>query len=174
MTHPGIELMHARTSVRKFTDSPVSRKTLETVIRAGMAAPTAGNKQPWDFIGIDDKKILEALAAPLPYASFTKNAPAAIVVCGNIERAFEGDEEPFWIQDAAAACQNILLACEALGLGAVWTGIHPMKDRVVAVSKILNLPSHVIPLALIPLGKPHTKLAPKDKWNPDFLHWQTW
>ncbi|VFQ43316.1 nitroreductase [Desulfoluna butyratoxydans] len=96
------------------------------------------------------------------------------MVCGDLSKAFDGVEEPFWVQDCSAATQNILLACEMKGLGAVWTGVYPLQERMDAVSDILNLPEHIVPLNVIPLGTPAGNPKPKEKWAPENLHWQTW
>ncbi|MCG8471401.1 MAG: nitroreductase family protein [Desulfobacterales bacterium] len=172
--NPLLQTLHSRTSVRKYTDRPLSNEELETLIKAGMAAPTAGNKQPWAFLVITEKETLKALADCLPYAGFTKDAPAAIVVCGDPKKGFQGEEEPLWIQDCSAATENILIACEAMGLGATWTAVHPLAEREESVRKILGIPGGVIPFNVIPVGEPAHRPKPKEKWNPDNLHWERW
>jgi nitroreductase len=98
-------------------------------------------------------------------------APLAILVCGDLSlEKYSG----FWIQDCSAATQNILLAAEALQLGAVWTAIYPDDDRIATVREALALPEHIVPLNVIPIGHPSGKDRPKDKWNPDNVHWETW
>ena len=139
-----------------------------------MAAPTAVNKQSWAFVAIDDRAKLDQLGDALPYAKMTKKASAAIIVCGNLQKALEGWEQEFWIQDCAAASQNILLAAESMGLGAVWTAAYPAKDRMATVQNILSLPEHIIPLNVIPIGYPTGIEKPKDKWKPENLHWNKW
>ncbi|MDD3667568.1 MAG: nitroreductase family protein, partial [Bacteroidales bacterium] len=111
-----------RKSVRKYTKEEVKKEQLEMLVRAGMAAPSARNSQPWLFFVIDDRTILDNLAKQLPNAKMLLSAKAAIVVCGNLQKALEGDGREFWVQDCSAATQNILLAAESMGLGAVWTG----------------------------------------------------
>ena len=169
-----LKIIHQRKSVRNYIDKKVSKEQLETLIRAGMAAPTAVNKQPWAFIAIDDRKTLDKLGESLPYAKMLKNAPAAIVVCGDLTKALEGWEQEFWIQDCSAASQNILLAAESMGLGAVWTAAYPAKDRMKTVTDILELPKHIIPLNVIPVGSPKGIEQPKDKWKPENLKWNKW
>ncbi|MCG8567524.1 MAG: nitroreductase family protein [Desulfobacterales bacterium] len=172
--NPILDVLHSRCSIRKFQPGPVAKETLETLVRAGMSAPTAGNRQPWAFVAVDDKDMLVQLAEGLPYAGFGKNAPAAVLVCGNMEKAFQGEENSLWIQDCSAACQNILIAAEALGLGATWTAIYPLADRVAHVQKCLGLPNHIIPLSFIPVGTPGHTPKVKDKWEAANLHWQKW
>jgi len=163
-----------RKSVRNYTERKVSKKRLRILAKAGMAAPTAADKRPWAFIAITDRKTLDALGNALPYAKMLKNAPAAIAVCGDLNKAISGDGQAYWIQDCSAASENILLAAESMKLGAVWTGVHPIKEREVTVRKILQLPNHIIPLNIIAIGYPTGKETPKNKWDKSILHWEKW
>ncbi|MCG8410726.1 MAG: nitroreductase family protein [Bacteroidales bacterium] len=169
-----LEIIHQRKSVRNFTPQEVKKEQLQTLIKAAMAAPTAVNKQPWAFIAIKDRDILDRLGEKLPYAKMLKKVNAAIVVCGDLNKTLEDWEQEFWIQDCSAASQNILLAAEAIGLGAVWTAAYPAKDRMQTVSEILGLPESIIPLNVIPVGYPKGVEKPKDKWKPENLHWEQW
>ena len=169
-----LEIIHQRKSVRNYTDQKVGKDLLEKLVKAGMAAPTAVNKQPWAFITIDDRATLDSLGNGLPYAKMLKKAKAAIVVCGDLTKALEGWEQEFWIQDCSAASQNILLAAEAMGLGAVWTAAYPAEDRMATVRNVLQLPDHIIPLNVIPIGYPTGAEKPKDKWKAENLHWNKW
>lgn len=162
-----VESIMTRTSIRDYTDQAVSADTVETLLRAGMAAPSAVNKQPWHFIVVNKKEKLMELASTNPYAKMLEKAPLAIVVCGDMSKALEGDARAFWVQDCSAATENILLAAHALGLGAVWTGLYPNMERVNAVSEVLNLTDNIIPLCTIVIGYPAEQPQPKDKWNPD-------
>lgn len=169
-----LENIMTRTSVRQYVaDKTIPRDTIELLLRAAMAAPTAVNKQPWQFIVIDNRESLDSLAQVLPYAKMLEHASIAIVPCGDLSKAFEGEPE-YWIQDVSAATENLLLAAHSLGLGAVWTGVYPTKERVEAVSQRLNLPSNVIPLAVVPIGYPDGQHTPKDKWNPEAIHFNQW
>ena len=111
----------SRTSVRSYTNQPIEQEKIELLLRAAMAAPSACNKQPWHFVVINDRKMLDKIPSFSPYASMVKEAPLAIVVCGDLDKALDGWEQDFWIQDCAAATENILLMAHGLGLGAVWT-----------------------------------------------------
>lgn len=163
-----------RKSVRSFTDETVSKDQLEKIVRAGMAAPSAINKQPWAFIVLTDKTMMNALAEKLPNAKMLSQAAAAIVVCGDMDKAIEGDARDFWIQDTSAATENILLAAEAMGLGAVWTGAYPNMEKVGIIRDMLKLPETIIPLNVIPIGHPSGDNQPKDKWIPSNIHWDKW
>ena len=162
-----IDNIMTRTSIRQYTDEPVSKGDIETMLRAGMAAPTAVNKQPWHFVVINSKEKLAELAGDGPRGGMLKQAALAIVVCGNMDKALPGQGQGFWVQDCSAAAENILLAANALGLGAVWTGLYPDENRAASVAKVLKLPQSFIPLCTIVIGHPAEHPQPKDKWKPE-------
>ena len=163
-----------RTSVRSYLRKPVDAAVIEQLLRAGMAAPSAVNKQPWHFVVVTDREKLKELAKANPYAGMAARAPLAIVVCGDMKKALDGDAREFWVQDCSAATENILLAANGLGLGAVWTGTYPNQERCKAVSSILNLPEHIIPLCTIVIGYPDKQNTPKDKWNPENISYNVY
>lgn len=162
-----METIMTRTSIRSFTDRQVSSDTIEMLLRAGMAAPTAVNKQPWHFVAITDPAIMDSLGGNGRQSQMWKESTLAIAVCGDMENAMEGPAQAFWVQDCSAATENILLAAHALGLGAVWTGCYPMVDRMTNVSQVLNLPDNLVPLCVIVMGYPNESPEPKDKWKPE-------
>ncbi len=162
-----IETLMTRTSIRSFTDRAVSADTVEMLLRAGMAAPTAVNKQPWHFVVVDDRAKLDELGGNGRQSQMWHESPLAIVVCGDMDKAIEGPGQAFWVQDCSAATENILLAAHALGLGAVWTGCYPMEERVANVRQVLNLPENIVPLCVIVMGYPNEQPEPKDKWHPE-------
>lgn len=167
-----LEVIHNRKSVRHFTDQPVSKAQLETLLRAGMAAPTAVNRQPWVFYVITQRETLDLLSEKLPYAKMLSQAQAAIVVCGDMEKAGNLKDLGYWVQDCSAATENILLAAESMGLGAVWTAAYPYDDRTKTLIEELNLPETHIPLNVIPIGYPTGEDLPKNKWNVDNIIWK--
>ena len=162
-----LETIMTRTSIRQYTDQPVEKEKIEAMLRAGMAAPTSVNAQPWHFVVVSDKAKLGELAAANPHAGMLKSAPLAIVVCGDMTKAMEGKGRQFWIQDCSAATENILLAAHAQGLGAVWTALYPMEERIQPVSEALKLPDTLIPLCTVVIGYPAEQPKPKDKWKPE-------
>lgn len=162
-----LECIMTRTSIRQFTNQPISKADIEKLLRAGMAAPTAVNAQPWHFIAVTDKAKLKELAGTNRNARMLEQAALAIVVCGDMDKAMKGKAQEYWIQDCSAATENILLASHALGLGAVWTGVYPMDERVESVTSVLKLPSTIIPLCTIVIGYPAESPKPKDKWKPE-------
>lgn len=159
-----------RVSVRRYSDKPVSSGQVSAILHAGMSAPSGVNKQPWEFVVVDDPELLRQLADALPYAKMTAQAPVAIVVCGNKDRFLPGVDDVLWEQDLSAASENILLAAHAIGLGGVWTCIYPHEERMAPVKSILNLPDNMIPFNLIPIGQPLTDHAPMNKWHPERVH----
>ena len=156
-----LDAISARTSIRAYQDRPVGADTVELLLRAAMSAPSARNRQPWAFIVVDDKALLRQLADSLPYAQSAAAAPMAVVVCGVLTESQGATNAGWWVQDAAAASENLLLAAHAVGLGAVWTGVYSYEDRVRAVRNVLGLPRHVVPLNVIPIGYPAENPAPK-------------
>lgn len=163
-----------RTFVRSYEDRAVESEKVEKLLRAGMAAPTAVNKQPWHFIVITDKNQLQKLSEANPNAGMAAKAPLAIVVCGDMDKALEGDAREFWVQDCSAATENILLAATGMGLGAVWTGTYPSKERCAAVADVLRLPETLIPLNTIVIGYPDTEPTPKDKWKKENISYNVY
>ena len=163
-----LDVIHSRKSVRTYTDEPVSKEQLLTLVKAAMASPTGMDKRPWEFIIVTDKEVMREWADTLPYASMLKKAQAAIVVCGRTDKDNGGS--PYWYVDCAAATQNLLLAAESIGLGAVWTATYPYEDRMGVVINEYNLPDDVKPLCIVPIGYPTGKEQPKDKFNEAKIH----
>ena len=169
-----LQTIMTRTSVRAFLDRTVSDETIELLLKAAMAAPSAKNSQPWAFVVLKNRALLEKLGASLPNAKMTATAPAAVVICGTLDKALPGEAREYWIQDAAAATENFLLAAHSLGLGAVWTGVHPISERIRILKDALKLPEDVEPFCLIPFGWPAAPAEVKDKWNPAIIHQDIW
>lgn len=170
-----IKNIHERKSVRSYTDEAVTREQLDTLVSAGMAAPTGKDMRPWKFVIIDDQAVLDSLSAQLPRAKMLTEAKAAIVVCGDMSVVDDdGNPSTNWVMDCSAATENILLAAEAMGLGAVWTGVYPYEERMAALKIVLGLPDHITPLSLIPIGHPKGDPQPKDKYNADNIHFNGW
>ncbi len=168
-----IKVIKNRKSVRHFTGESVSKDDLKKILESAMCAPTAVNKQPWSFVVVTDRKVLDALADSLPYAKMLANAGAAIIICAIPEKAFEESTE-FAIIDCSLAGENILLTVESLGLGAVWTAAYPDAKRMSTVRNVLGIPENVIPLNVIPIGHPTGEDKPKDKFKEENIHWEKW
>ena len=165
------EAILTRRSIRKFESKKVSNEMIEKILEAGMNAPSAGNEQAYQFIVINENNILEEIAQKCPHAAMTRQASAAILVCGDLTlEKYKG----FWPTDCAAAVQNILLAARDLGLGTVWTGAYPIEERVETYRTILNLPENIVPFALIPIGYPAEEFKKADRFNADKIHYNKW
>lgn len=169
-----LENIMNRKSVRNFTGKPVTKDCLLTLLKSAMAAPSAHNRQPWAFVAITKREILDALALELPYTKMLAGAGAALVVCGDTTVDLNPGTSDLWYQDAAAATENILLAAEALRLGAVWSALYPYPERENHVRRVLNLPDPIIPFSIIPVGHPTRVDQPKDKFKPERIHWERW
>lgn len=163
-----------RTSVRAYSDRKVESEKIDTLLRAAMAAPTAGNKQPWRFVVINDKSILNEIGENFHTMTMAKGASVAVIMCGDTTATFNGDAKDYWVQDVSAASENLLLAAHAMHLGAVWCGIYPQMTRVRQFSKMLRLPENIVPMACICVGYPAGETTPKDKWKPEYIHYNTW
>ncbi|OHD63686.1 MAG: NADH dehydrogenase [Spirochaetes bacterium RBG_13_51_14] len=166
-----MDAIYKRRSIRKFSSRPLPRDMIERFIKAGMNAPSAGNQQPWHFIVIDRKKLLEEIPKIHPHSQMIRQAPAAILVCGDL---LLEKHEGYWVQDCAAATENMLLAIADEGVGSVWLGVYPRQERVDGLGKLLNLPDHVVPFSLLPVGYPAEEKARKNEFHPERIHYNTW
>jgi nitroreductase len=168
-----IDNLFARRSIRAFTSEPVRPEQVEMLLRAAMAAPSAGNRKPWHFVIVTDAAVRQALAQAHPHAAMIAQAPVGIVPCGDPALSFPGRSE-YWVQDLAAATENILLAATGLGLGSVWCGVHPVPERVEAVRRVLGVPDSVIPFALIAVGHPAEHKEPRTQYDAERVHRNRW
>ncbi len=167
-----IDDIMSRTSIRAFQDQEVDEETVEILLKAAMAAPTARNDQPWRFVVVTDKEVLASISEAFGTLRAVADAPMAVVVCGDV--GVGGERSDWWVQDASAATQNLLLAAHSLDLGAVWCGIYPRADRVDFIREKLQLPGNIIPLNVVPIGYPAENPGPKDKWHPEYIHYNVW
>ena len=165
--------LKTRRSVRAYTHEPVSDKDLDTVLAAAQLAPSAANEQPWDFVVIRDPKTLAKVGDINHYASYAARAPVAILVCLDTEKE---DIPGMGILDVAMSAENLLLAAHGIGLGAVFTGIYPMVDRMEGFTKLLDMPENIIPVGLIVLGHPAIPglRTAEDRVKPANVHWENW
>ena len=165
------EAIRTRRSIRQYADEPVSEDLTHQLLEAAMMAPSAGNEQPWHFVVIRDRALLDEIPSFHPYSSMLRQAPLAILICGDetLEK-YKG----YWVQDCSAATQNLLLEVHARGLGAVWLGVHPIDERVDGMRKLLGMPDHVIPFALISIGWPAEETGSEDRFDETRVHQDRW
>jgi nitroreductase len=167
-----MDALFSRRSIRKYTGETITEEVLREILEAAMSAPSAGNQQSWHFIIIDDRKILNEVPTFHPHSLMLREAPVAILVCGDLQLE---KHTGYWVQDCAAATENLLLAVHAKGLGAVWLGIYPREERVAGLRKLLAIPDHVIPFALIPIGHPAESKPPRPvRYNAVKIHHNHW
>ena len=175
-TNSTLETIMSRKSVRSYTEQKLTDAQIETLLKAAMAAPSGINIQPWRFIVVTDQSIKEALQADGPQRMYSQCA-ALFVICGEtdfVNRNGEKVPNGNWTADCAAATENLLLAAESIGLGAVWTACYPFHDRMDPVAAYLNLPGNIVPYSIVPVGYPAGDEQPKDKWNPERIHYNRW
>lgn len=163
----------SRRSIRKYTKQPVPDEVIKELLEAGMSAPSAGNQQPWHFIVIDDRQILDEIPNYQPYSRMLKEAPVAILVCkdDHLEKEIV---KGFWVQDCSAATENILIAAQAKCLGAVWMGVYPRDAWGLGLRKLLNLPDHVIPFSLVAIGYPAEQKPRANRYDTSRIHHNRW
>ncbi|HZL65588.1 MAG TPA: nitroreductase family protein [Thermoleophilia bacterium] len=161
----------SRRSIRKYTGEPVPDDVVERLLRAAMAAPSAGNQQPWRFVVVRDRATLASITEVHPYSRMLPEAPVAVVVCGDAA----GCKWPqMWEQDCAAATENLLIEAELLGLGAVWLGVHPIAERVDGIRALLGMPDSVVPFAVVPFGHPAERKPPADRYDAARVYHERW
>jgi len=166
-----MDAVFKRRSIRKYTDEKVKDEVVEHLLKSAMAAPSANNEQPWEFVVIDDKKKLGKIPDIHPYAAMAAGAPVAILVCGKTN---DGSSKSYWVQDCAAATENILIEVAMLDLGAVWCGIHPRKLREEGMRDLLGIPKDVTPFSLVVIGHPDEHKGPADRYDPARVHKNGW
>lgn len=162
-----LEAIQTRVSVRQFTGEKLSDEQIEKLLRAAMAAPSAMNKQPWQFVVITNEELLAKIGEQMPNSRCQNKPGCAIVPCGDMSKTLEGAGRDFWVDDLSAATENLLLAAHAMGLGACWTGVHPNMERVSDVQKLLGLDEQIVPLCIIPVGVPAEQPEVKQKFNEE-------
>jgi nitroreductase len=166
-----LQAIRTRRSIRKFTSRPVPQELITKIVEAAMYAPSARDTQPWHFIIVNRREILDEIPKVPPYAEMVYQAPLCILVCGDNQLERKGK---YLTINCAAATQNLLLAAHDLGLGAVWLGVYPRRERMEGLSKLLQLPENILPISLIALGYPDEKVSPPERFKQERLHFNKW
>lgn len=168
-----IALILARRTVRVFAPGEVSPSQIKNMLEAAMAAPSAMTKDPWRFVVIRKRETLEQIASVCPGGKMLPAASAAIAVCGDLEAAFEKNVG-YLLQDCSAAIENLLIAAQALGLGACWVGAYPAESSVAGLKSLLRLPEAVLPIAVIAIGLPGESPEPRTRYTDAAVHEEQW
>jgi nitroreductase len=168
--NPTLDAIFRRRSIRKYTAQPVEPENLDLLLQAAMAAPSAMNCKPWEFVVVTDPEKLAQFRSRLLFGD--RDAPAAIVVCGNPSRSANPAARLFWVQDCSAAAQNILIAATGLGLGSVWIGVHPVTEFARVVRQVAGLPRHVTPLCIVYVGYAAEEKPSRTQYDEGRVHWQ--
>lgn len=167
----GFETIITRRSIRKYKKRPIDQEIVVKLLQAASSAPSAGNQQPWHFVILDDRKILNVIHTFHPSAKMLLETSCAILVCGDLDlEKFKG----YWMVDCAAATENILLAAHSLRLGACWLGLYPREGRMAGMKKLLHLPSNIVPFAVVSLGYPDEVKPREDRYNQSRIHHNKW
>lgn len=166
-----LDAIFTRRSIRKYSGEPVLEKDIDAILKAGLHAPSAHNKQPWDFIIVKDKNKFESIAKVHTYAKMLPHAGVCVVVCG------DKNKQPmtgFLIEDCSAAIENMLLAAHGLGLGAVWCGLYPVTHLTKGMKKIFELPEYIIPVGMVVIGQKGEERKMENRFDPTKLHYEKW
>ena len=159
-----------RRSIRHYTQAPVSDETVTKLLKAAMSAPTAAG-QVWHFVVIRNRAVLEGVQTVHPHAKMLERASVAIAICADpTQETLKGR----WTLDCAAATENILIAANAMGLGACWVGIYPVEERIQKLRELLGMPDSIVTLSMVSLGYPDEIKSPSDRFMLDRVHYESW
>ena len=165
------DIILKRRSIRKFTPQKVEKEKTEVLLKAAMFAPSAKNKQPWNFIVIDERSIFDKIMEVHPYSKMFSTSNLGILVCGDLQQQHDTG---YWIADCAAATENLLITATALGLGSCWVGVYPREERMKVMKEIFSLPGHVEAFALVAIGYAAEEKKVPERFHPEkifFNHW---
>lgn len=162
--NPKLDLIFARRSIRKYDERPVPEEMIRDILEAAMAAPSACCKDPWHFTVITSRDLLTRISDGLPNGKMLATAPLGIVVCGDLDKAHD-NQVSYMLQDCSAAIQNVLLAADAIGLGACWLGVHPREDRMSHIRNLLGVPENIIPVSTVAVGWPAERKEPRTRFD---------
>lgn len=165
-----LDLIFKRRSIRIYDRRKLDKETITKLLQAAMAAPSGSNSRPWEFVVVTDNDILDKIRGKLKYGNY--NAPAAVVVCGNLAIAQNESATRYWVQDCSAATENLLLAATGLGLGTCWVASYPKEDVMALLRDTLEIPEDVFPLNVIFVGYPAEEKAPRTQYDESRVHWE--
>ena len=168
-----LRFIFSRRSIRRFAPGDVGEPAITRLLQAAMAAPSAAAQDPWRFVVVRKREQLAKVAAALPYGGMLAQASVGFVVCGDLDAAHDR-QLSYALQDCAAAIENLLLCAHALGLGGCWIGVHPREDRIRKLKEMFALPPSVVPISVVAVGLPGEKKDPRTRFNPDYVHRESW
>lgn len=168
-----LNVIYERRSIRAYEPGAIPEPIVTEMLKAAMAAPSAVCKDPWHFIVVRNRQTLDRMGAGLPNAPMLKDATAAIVVCGDMNKAHDGLLS-YMLQDCSAAIENLLIAADVLGVGACWLGVHPREERIALMREIFGLPGHVVPVSAIALGWPGEEKEARTRYRKEVVHQEQW
>jgi nitroreductase len=168
-----LSVLWGRRSIRAYADAPIAGELITDLLRAAMAAPSAAAKDPWQFVVVQDRKMLRLMAEALPHGRMLADAGAGIVVCGDLRAAHDG-QLSYLLQDCSAAIENLLIAAHLLGLGACWLGVHPREPRIEALRSLLGIPAGIVPVSAVAVGFPAEHKEPRTRFDPQHVHYERW
>lgn len=163
-----MDAIHTRRSTRTFTNEPVSPETVETLLRAAMAAPSANNERPWRFVVVRDRETLALLATATPWAAPIGRAPLGIVVFS--DTSVRKANTDISMLDCALAGENLMLAAHAQGLGTVWLAVWPFAEPTDTVRAALDAPDDAVPVAMFAVGVPDKAPASVDRFDAGWVY----
>ncbi len=166
-----INFLRTRRSIREYEEKKIPKETIMEILKTAMYAPSAHNKQPWEFFVVEERKILNEISNNHPYAKMLKKAPAAVVVLADTKKQLD---EGYFAQDCSAATMNILLSAWAYGIGSCWIGVFPKEERIELIKEILKVPERYVPFSIVSLGYP-VKLPEKvERFDEKRIHFNVW
>lgn len=160
-----------RRSIRKYTGKEIHKDHINEIIKAAMYAPSAFDKQPWQFIVIDKRDILDEILKISPHAEMLKQAALAILICG--DKNLEQNVDMIAL-DCSAATQNALLATHNLGLGAVWISAYPVEETIKGLMDLFKCPENILPISLLSIGYADEEPVAEERFKPEKIHYNSW
>lgn len=167
------ELILSRRSIRKYTKKVIAKENISKMLEAAMAAPSAVAKDPWFFYVVTKRTLLDEMAEILPHGKMLKQAPAAVLVCGDLDKAYLGadGEKGYLVQDCSASVENLMLSATGLGIGSVWLGVYPRKERMDSIRLLFNMDENRVPMAVVSLGYPGETRPSGSRFSDDKISW---
>ena len=167
-----LDTIYKRRSIRVFDRREVDKNILTNLLKAAMAAPSASNNRPWEFVIVTDERKLSELQTRIKYGKY--NAPAAAIVCANLSSSKNESAFHFWVQDCSAATENLLIAAAGMGLGTVWIGAYPKEDVTKTLREILNIPEEITPFNIVYIGYPAEEIQSRTQYEESRVHWESY